>query len=58
MLTEYKNKFLEYIDSIAIDILSDNEFELEYQGLYLIDKLYYLSKKGKNLFPLFKLNVN
>lgn len=49
IIENYKTRFDEYIENTAIINLTDKEYELEYQGLIIQDKLRYLITKGVNL---------
>lgn len=56
-IVEQQNvSFNEYVESIATEVLTDNEYELEYQGLFINDKIRYLVNKGINLIPLAAIN--
>lgn len=56
MIEEYKIDFVDFLDSIAIDVLTDREFELEYQGLCKNDKCHYLKMRGFNYTHLLSIN--
>lgn len=48
--------FDDYVERIACENLTDEEFEMEYQGLFINDKVRLLAKKGINLIPIAALN--
>lgn len=42
----------DYYDLIACKLLTDYQYELEYQGLFINDKIRYLAGKGFGLYTL------
>jgi hypothetical protein len=57
VMIESNNSSLgEYIEQMAVDNLTDEQFELEFQGLFVSDKVRYLAAHGINLIPIATLN--
>lgn len=42
-MKNFENYSESELDNIACQILTDEQYELEYQGLYLLDKIRYMN---------------